>query len=320
MWIGAIIFALGRAPTLGEWGPIGLFLATAAIIIGISEYANTYADREEDWIYVPSNPLVTGELAAGTAKTALIIENIFAGLLLIALLLVTFNYYLILALVVGWLIALTYSLPPLRLKETVVAPFFFALGTALLPIVAWLSVSPLNAFIMAFAAFLFLGSFASAIAMTKLRKTFDALNYGQIQVEEGGSVYNIRTVGLKLRVKTAIALEAITAIGAFVLVPIFWHLGIFDMALSIALLTVPLAFTILAVALGISGPAKNARKCEQLVGMASLLIILSFFGLAMASVLHWGFAIIACIVFLIVFALLLRYVHPFGPAYRPIEI
>lgn len=295
-------------------------MATAATIIGISEYANTYADREEDWIYVPSNPLVTGELATGTARKALILENILAGILLIALLLVTLNYWLILALIAGWLIALTYSLPPFRFKERVVAPFFFALGTALLPTVAWLLVSPLNVFIMAFAAFLFLGSFASAIATTKLRKTFDALNYGQIHVEEGGSVYNIRTVGLKLRVRTAITLEAVSGFGAFVLVPVFWHLGIFDAGLSIALLTVPLAFTALAVVLAIADPAKNARKCEQFVGIASLFIVLSFFGVALTSVLHWGFVILACIMFLIVFTLLLRYVHPFGPAYRPIEI
>lgn len=322
LWIGAIFFALGRAPTLSEWGPIALFLVTVTLLIGIAEYSNTYADRDEDWIYVPSNPLVTGELAAGTAKKALILQNILAGLLLIALLVITLNYYLILAMMVGWLVALTYSLPPFRFKERVVAPFFFALGSALVPIVAWLCVEPSltvkNGFIIAFAAFLFLGSFASVIPMTKLRKTFDALNCGQIQVEESGSVYNIRTVGLKLKVKTAIALEVIAGLGAFILVPIFWHLGIFDMALSIALLTLPLAFTILAVVLGIKDPVRNARKCEQLVGMASLFIVLSFFAVALTSVVHWGFAILACFVFLAGFILLFKVVHPFGPAYRAI--
>jgi 4-hydroxybenzoate polyprenyltransferase len=157
VWIGAIFAGLGRAPTLSEWGPICLFLVTvAALIATCSQFSNIYADRYEDRIYVPSSPLVTGELEAGTAKKALILQNILCGLLLIALLVVTLNYWLIIALIFGWALGLTYNLPPFRFKETAINPFHFGLGMALALIVAWLAVSPLNRFIIAFAAFFFL--------------------------------------------------------------------------------------------------------------------------------------------------------------------
>jgi len=215
VYIGAIIFALdGEAP---EWGPIILFLVLVTILVGIAQFANTYADRDEDQIFVPSSPLLTGELDVGTAKKAFIWQNIVGGLLLIALLVITLNYWLIIALVVGWAVALTYSLPPFRFKERVVGPFFFAVGQGLKPIVAWLVVEPSltekNGFIIAFAVFVFVVGFASQISMTKLRKTFDALRSGVIQIEEGSSVYNIRTSGLKLKVKTAVALEANVGFG-----------------------------------------------------------------------------------------------------------
>ena len=318
-WIGAIVFALdGRAP---EWGTVILFLATVAVLYSIAEYANTYADRDEDWLYVPSSPLLTGELDAGTAKKAFILQNILGGLLLIALLVVSnFNYWLIIALAVGWAVGLTYSLPPFRFKETVAGPFFWALGLGLLPIVGWLAVEPSltarSGLILAFAGFWFVHSIGVAITMTKLRKTFDALMGGHIQVEEGRSVWDLRTVGLKLRVKTAVAIEAITGLGAFILVPIFWHLGILDMGLSIALLTLPLVFMILTVVYRLKGPVRNTRKCEQFGGMDYLFISLLFLVVALTSVLHWGFIILVSIVFAVVFLLLFRVVHPFGPAYR----
>jgi 4-hydroxybenzoate polyprenyltransferase len=315
-----MIFALdGEAP---EWASIILFLVLVTILVGIAQFANTYADRDEDQIFVPSSPLLTGELDVGTAKKAFIWQNIVGGLLLIALLVITLNYWLIIALVVGWAVALTYSLPPFRFKERVVGPFFFAVGQGLKPIVAWLVVEPSltekNGFIIAFAVFVFVVGFASQISMTKLRKTFDALRSGVIQIEEGSSVYNIRTSGLKLKVKTAVALEAIVGLGAFILIPIFWYLGIFDMPLSVALLTLPLAFMILTVVFRAKDPVGNTRKCERFAGMAWAFISLVFFAVALASVIHWAFAILLSIVFLIGFRLLLRYVHPFGVAYRPL--
>jgi len=321
LYIGAMIFALdGEAP---EWASIILFLVLVTILVGIAQFANTYADRDEDHIFVPSSPLLTGELDVGTAKKALIFQNIMGGLLLIALLVVSnLNYWLIIALAFGWAVALAYSLPPFRFKERVVGPFFFALGIALKPIVAWLVVEPSltekNGFIIAFAAFLFVECFAFQISMTKLRKTFDALRSGVIQIEKGGAVNNIRTSGLKLKVRTAIALERIVGLEAFILIPIFWYLGIFEMPLSVALLTLPLAFMILTVVFRIKDPVGNTRKCEQFMGMVYSFTILVFFAVALASVIHWAFAILLSIVFLIGFRLLLRYVHPFGVAYRPL--
>ncbi len=318
MWLGAIFAGLGRAPTLNEWGLICLFLVTvAALIATCSQFSNIYADRYEDRIYVPSSPLVTGELEVVIAKKALILQNILCGLLLIALLVVTLNYWLIIALIFGWALGLTYNLPPFRLKETAINPFHFGLGMALAVIVAWLAVAPLNVFIIAFAAFFFL-HFVAFGTTNQLRKTFVALNCGQIQVEEGSSVYKISTV-IKLKVKTAVALEAIAGLGTFILIPIYWYLGIFEMPLSVALLTLPLAFMILAVVFRIKDPVRNARKCEQFMALTSLFIVFSFLGVALA-VEHWAFAILAFILFTVVYYLLERTVRPFGASFRAIQV
>ena len=309
LWIGAIILGLdGEAP---EWGPIALFMATAIILYSIAEFANKYADRDEDWLYWPSNPLVTGELDAGTARNALVLQNIAAGLLLVALLLVTLNYSLIIALIAGWFIGLAYSVPPFRFKETLAGPFVVALGDAILPLVGWLVVAPANSFIGAFFLFCFVFTFGVGIT-AKFRKTFHALNRGLIQVERGGSIYNLSTVGLKLKVKTAMPLEAITALGAFILVPIFWHLEIFDMPLSIGLLTLPLALTVLAIVLRVKDPLNNGPKCALFMGMAWIFIILSLFAVALTSLLHWGLIVLAIVVYTIGGLVLFRTIQPFG--------
>lgn len=318
VWIGAIVFGLGgRAPTLNEWGPIGLFLITVAILLGLADFANVYADRDEDAIHQPTNPLVTGELEAGTARKAFILQNIVGGLFLIALLVLTLNYALMLAIVVGWFIALSFSLPPFRFKERVVGPLFFALGVSLLPTVAWLSVAPLNVFIISFISFLFLHCLGWNVAI-KLRKTSVSLGHGETRVEEGISTYSIKTVGLKLKVKTAIALEAIFTLGKFVLVPIFWHLGIFDMPLSIGLLTLPLALTVVAVVLRMKDPLGNARRCETFMALAFVFIVIAFFAAALVSFLHWGFVVLACAVFLIGCGLLQGAIRP-GASYGHLE-
>ncbi len=314
LWIGAIIIGLdGAAP---EWGAIALFLVTVTIIMGIAEFANVYADRDEDRLYFPGNPLVAGELDTVTARKVFILQNIVAGLLLVALLLVTLNYFLVITMIVGWFVGLAYSVPPLRLKETVVGPFLFALGVALLPVVAWLSVEPAlndsdDFIVVAFAAFLFFHNFGVGITL-KFRKTFHALDCGLIQVEQGGSIYNLSTVDFKLKVKTAMSLEAVTILGAFVLVPIFWRLGIFDSALSIGLLVVPFALALLAIGFRVKDPVDNGPKCWLFMAISWEFIVLLFFAVALTSLLHWGFAVLACIVFLIGFLLLLRTMMPFG--------
>lgn len=319
-WIGSLIFALnGRTP---HWGTLALFMVTVIAIQAIAEFANTYVDRDEDRVYVPSNPLVTGELAEGTAKKALILENVVAGLLLLALLLVTLNYYLIIAIVAGWFTGLAYSVPPLKLKETIAGPFCFALSAALVPIAACLFVGPLNDFMIAFSVFLFVATFGANISTGQLRKTAEALNHRQIKTAGGNSLYNLRTIGLRVKVKTAIALEAIAGLAAFILVAIFWHLGIFDRTLSIALLSLPLIFTVLTVVFRLKDPVGNARRCVELAGLAALFAMLSFFSVALTSVLHWhwGYSVLACIIFLIGFGLLFRQIRPYGPVYRAQQV
>lgn len=309
LWIGLIIIGLdGRAP---QWGSLALSLVTVTCIMAIAEFANTYADRDEDWLYIPTNPLVTGELNAGTAKNAFILQNIIAGVLLVALLLVTLNYSLIIAMIVGWFVGLAYSVPPFRFKETVLGPFFCALGLALLPIAAWLSVAPLNDFIIAFAGFWFVYNLGLGVTI-KLRKTNEALNADQIRVEEGDSLNKIHTVDLKLKFETAKAIEAIATLGAFILVPIFWYLGIFGMPLSLGLLTAPLALTVVAIILRTKAPVNNGLKCVVCYTMAWIFIMLSLLAAAITTLTQWGFAILACIFVLIVALALFRTIKSFG--------
>lgn len=318
--IGGIVFGLDGRPS--HWGAIILFLVTATILESVADFANTYADRDEDRVFVPSNPLVTGELNLGTAKKAFILQNALGGLLLLAFLALTLNYWSALALAIGWMAGLAYSLPPFRLKETITCPFIFALGITTIVIAAWLlvesSLAGSSGFILAFGAFLFALCLPLSLSLTKLRKTFDALLGGHTQMEVGKSVWSLKTLGIGLSVRSAVAIEAGIGLGAFILIPIFWHLGIFDMALAISLVTLPLAFMILTVVFRIRDPIKNTRKCEQFAGMVLMFVILSFFSVALTSVLHWhwGFATLACIAILVWFNILTRYVHPFGPAYR----
>lgn len=309
LWIGAIIFSLdGSVP---EWKAIGLFAVSVLLIQAISEFANSYTDRDEDKVYFPSNPFVTGELDAKTAKKAFVIENVIAATLLIALLTVTLNYTLIITMIVGWFAGVAYSLPPFKAKGTIAGPFFIALGCALLPISGWLLVAPLNDFIIAFAVFFFIHSLGYGITH-KSRKTFHALSQGLIQPEQSANTYNLKTVDLGLKIRTALALEAVTTLGAFILIPIFWHLEIFDKTLSIGLLTLPLVFTALSIAIRIKDPIKNGQKGVAFMTMGWALIILIFFAVALTSLIHWSFVILACVAFLAGFALLLRTVYPFG--------
>lgn len=314
LYIGGIIFALNGGPP--DWGPIILFLITVTILYGIAEYANTYADRKEDPLYVPSSPLLTGELSEATARKAFIWQNIIGLLLLIVLLAITTNYALFVAVAAGWVVGLVHSLPPFRFKETVFCPFTFGLGLGISAIVGWLAVAPISTFALAFGGLMFAECLSFAISSTKLRKTFDALKAGHINVPEGESVWNIRTSGLGMKVKTAVALEAILGLGSFALVPLFWRLGYFDWKLSVALLTVPLALMVLIVVLRLKDPVKNTKKCEQFAGMVYTFMILGFFGVALSTLIHWGWVILICVFIIIGFNLLYKYVHPFGPAYR----
>jgi hypothetical protein len=308
-WIGAIILGLdGSSP---EWDEVAFFAVTIMAIQAITEFANSYVDRSEDKVYFTSNPLVTGELSAEVAKTAFIMENLVIGALVISLLVITTNYPLIISILVYWLAGIAYSLRPFKFKETIAGPLFIALVSVPLPISGWLVVAPLNKFIIAFAALFFLHSFGYGVTH-KFRKTYHALRDGLIRLEQGSSVYNLKNIDLGMRVKTALTLEAITTLGAFCLVPVFWHLEIFGTALSVALLALPLPFTILSIAVRIRRPIENVQKAVMFMTMSWALIILCFFAVALSTLIPWGFAILTCIVFLIVFAMLLRTVHPFG--------
>jgi 4-hydroxybenzoate polyprenyltransferase len=312
-WIGAVLLGLdGRTP---DWGSLALFIVTVITIQSIAEFANSYTDREEDRLYGPTNTLVTGELDCKVARKVLIFQNILAAFLLIALLVITLNYILIAVMAVGWFFGLAYSVFPLRLKETPYAPFDHALAFALLPIAGWLIVEPSlmakNGFILAFASFLFLHSYGLGITL-KFRKTLLALDSGLVGTRQDSDLYNLTTIGFRLKFKTAMYLEAITALGAFLLVPIFWYLGVFDAALSIALLALPMPLTALAMILRTRDPVKNSSIYKVLMTLSWILIVVTLLGYGLASVVPWVFAALACVVTLAGFPLLVRIVHPWG--------
>jgi len=307
-WVGAIIFGLnGSQP---EWNNIALFAVTIMLIQAITEFANSYVDRSEDKVYFTSNPLVTGELQVAIAKNAFIAENIIIAALVLALSIVTVNYPLMIVILAYWFAGIAYSLRPFKFKQTLAGPVFIALVSIPLPISGWLVVAPLNDFIIAFTGFFFLHSFGYGITH-KFRKTYHALRDGIIQLEQGSSVYNLKNIDLGMKVKTALALEAIATLGAFCLVPVFWHLGIFGTDFSIALLALSLPFTVLSIVIRVKKPIENVQKGVMLMTISWALIILCFFAAALATLIPWGFAVLACIVFLIVFAFLLRTVHRF---------
>jgi hypothetical protein len=101
-------------------------------------------------------------------------------------------------------------------------------------------------------------------------------------------------------------------LGAFIMVPVFWHMGIFDTTLSMGLLTVPLALAVVGIALRIRDPISSGAKCTLLIGVAWICIILTLFLVTLTSVVHWGFAILACIGVLTGALLLARTIQSFG--------
>jgi hypothetical protein len=312
-WIGAVLLALdGRAP---EWGKLILFVATVLTIQAVAEFANTYTDREEDRVYGPTNTLVTGELDAGTARRVLITQNLTAAGLLTALLVLTQNYALVAVMLLGWFFGMAYSIPPLRLKETIHAPFSHAIAFALLPIAGWLIVQPSltasNGFILAFAGILFLHSYGLGITL-KFRKTLLALDSGLVQLAPQRGLRSLNTVGFNLRFGTAMTLEEITSLGAFILVPVFWSLGVMDASVSIALLALPMPLTALAMILRRVDPIGYSSKYKVLMTLSWGLIVVILLGAGTATYMHWGFAAIVCVAVLAGFPLIVKVVHPWG--------
>jgi 4-hydroxybenzoate polyprenyltransferase len=312
-WIGAVILGLdGKAP---EWVGLALFIVTILTIQSIAEFVNSYTDRDEDRIYGPTNTIVTHELDAGIAKKILVLQNIVAALLIAALAVVTRNYALISVMIIGWFFGLAYSVSPFRLKETVNGPLAHAIAFALLPVAGWLIVEPSllakNGFILAFASLLFLHSYGLGITL-KFRKTLLALDSGLVSTKQDSDLYNLSTVGFRLKLKTAMYLEAIAALGSFILVPIFWYLGIFDAAFSIALLALPLPLTALAMILRTKDPVKNSSIYKVFMTLSWILIVVTLFGYGLASLVPWGFAALVCVISLVGFPLLVRAVHPWG--------
>ncbi|MDD1757657.1 MAG: UbiA family prenyltransferase [Methanotrichaceae archaeon] len=308
-WIGAVILGLnGSHP---DWDKVALFSVTIMAIQAITEFANSYVDRSEDKVYFTSNPLVTGEFQVETAKKAFVVENIIIGTLVLTLSIVTTNYLLIIVILAYWFAGIAYSLRPFKFKATLAGPLFIALVSIPLPLAGWLIAAPLNNFIIAFTALFFLHSFGYGITH-KFRKTYHALRDGLIRLEPGSSVYNLKNVDLGMRVKTALTVEAIATLGAFCLVPVLWYFGIFNAALSVALLALPLPFTVWSIIIRLGKPIENMQKGVMFMTISWALIILCFFAVSLATLIPWGFAILTCIIFLIVFALLLRTVHPFS--------
>src|SRR4030042_4460530 len=143
-------------------------------------------------------------------------------------------------------------------------------------------------------------------------KALLALNAGLIQRNPGESIYDLNTVGFKLNIKTAMTIEAVMLLSSFVLIPVFWHFQIFDPVFSIALLAVTLPLTITGLFLRIKDPLNNSPRCNKFLGLAWIYIILILFATSASSLIHWGFAILACLIFLIGFPLLVKLIHPWG--------
>jgi predicted membrane channel-forming protein YqfA (hemolysin III family) len=101
-------------------------------------------------------------------------------------------------------------------------------------------------------------------------------------------------------------------LGAFILVPIFWHLGVFDAALSIGLLALPLPLTVLCAILRVKDPVENSQKCALFMTMAWVLIGLMLLAVGLTDHIHWSLVSLACFVFPIGAILLTRAMHPFG--------
>jgi hypothetical protein len=281
----------------------------------VAEFANSYTDREEDRLYGPTNTLVTGELNAGTARRVLLAQNLAAAGLLTALLVLTQNYALVAVMMLGWFFGMAYSIPPLRLKETIHAPFSHAIAFALLPIAGWLIVQPSltasNGFVLAFAGILFLHSYGLGITL-KFRKTLLALDSGLIQLAPQGGLRGLNTVGFKLRFSAAMTLEEITSLGAFILVPVFWSLGIMDASISIALLALPMPLTALAMILRRVDTVRYSSKYKVLMTLSWGLIVVILLGAGAATYMHWALAALVCVAVLAGFPLIVRLVHPWG--------
>ncbi len=309
LWVAPIILALdGTSP---DWLPVALVILSLAAIMAIAEFANTYTDRAEDSVYFPSSPFVKGELTAGTARKAFNAENALLGGLIIGLAVATNRYAASACLLSAWVVALAYSMPPARFKETPLSPITFAVGMALQPLAAWLVIASPDAFIASFLVVLTLHSLGYGISQ-KMRKTYHALESGLIRVAEVGSVYDLPTVGLRMTVRSAIAFESISALAAFALVPVFWHLDMLTADLSIALPATALPVTLLSLYLRLKGPVENSQKCAFFMTIAWSLIGLILLAVALIGLLHWGYVVLVCLAFAAGTVLLTRAMHPFG--------
>jgi len=275
LWLGLIFWGLGTTNP-GGWGTIVYSLLVAAFIISVTQFAEIYSDRIEDRVHRPSNPLVSGELKIRTAKRILIVENVIVVLLLASLFWVTNNYTLILALLAGWIAGLIYSQPPFRLKERkIIGPFEFGLCCAIIPLVGWLVVMPLDTFIAAFALLFFVGGSGVGIT-TKLRRTAEAFNCGLIS---GSSVFNLKTIDFGLKVKNAMILEAILVVGAICLIPVFGFLGVFEQVLVIFLVSFVLPIVLVGFALRVKDPIRNLKNTQR----SFLLIAASIAAISVAT-------------------------------------
>jgi len=258
LWLGLIFWGLGTTAPSG-WGTIVYSLLVAIFIICITNFADMYSDRFEDRTHRQSNPMATGEFKIGTAKRIFIAENIIGVLLVVSLFWVTRNYPLILALVAGWVGGLIYSLPPFRLKaRRIIGPLEFGLCCAIIPLVGWLVVKPVDTFIAAFALIFFVGGSGIGIT-TKLRRTAEDFSFGLIS---GSNVFNLKTTDFGLRVKTAVILEAILVLGAICLIPVFGFLGTFNQVLVIFLVSFVLPLVLAGFALRGKDPISNLKKAQ----------------------------------------------------------
>ena len=258
LWLGLIFWGMGTTALEG-WGTTIFALLVGVFIICMTNFADMYSDRIEDIIHRPSNPMVTGDFTIEDGKRIFIVENIISLLLLVALFVVTHNYALILALAAGWIGGLLYSLPPFRLKaRRIIGPFEFGLCCAIIPLVGWLVVKPLDSFIAAFALILFVGGTGAGIT-TKLRRTAEDFHAGKIS---GHDIFNLKTTDFGLKVRESLILEATFLVGAVVLIYIFGQVGIFDRTLSLYLVLFSLPLILAGFLLRGRDPIRNLKRAE----------------------------------------------------------
>jgi 4-hydroxybenzoate polyprenyltransferase len=194
-------------------------LVTIAAIAAFSYGYNQLTDLDEDRINAPHRPLVTGELSVKECKVFL------TALLLLSTvpLLLTGRFIALSLMLAGPVFSgVTYSL--LRVKSTIVKPFFVAFGWSFVPLIAYSTVmnevSPMFAFFLPF----FLILMFLTTTMGDLR---DVAGDVENNVRSLPVVFGVRPTIINLQIYTVLN-YSILALGIILkILPIYAVLGFY---------------------------------------------------------------------------------------------